>query len=544
MNIWGWAIGSGCFVLCQGLLAEGPLTASSPDIANPPSVLSASTNLFVNEFRFKGNTVFSSQALAGVLTNWTHRVITFGELEDARRDLTLYYVKHGYVNSGAVLENQSLTNGIVTFRIIEGRLSEVRVKMADSWLNPNYFRHRLQQAAGPPLNMDRLQERLLLLRDNPNVASINAELSPGVAPGDGILDVQVKPASPWRVAFEARNDRPPSVGEVVLELQAADLDLTGHADPLTLRWGLMDAGNDNVEFSGLDDLGATYALPLTARDTTLQLAYNRNNYAVIQAPFNTLDIKSETETYAISLRQPLIHTPNRELALTLEGDRRHSFSSLLGQPFSFSTGSVNGAQTVSVLRFIQEYVDRNQNHVLALRSSLNFGLGVLGATIGPTHREDHFVSWLGQAQYVRRLGNTANQLVLSSSFQWSDSPLVSLEQLSIGGPNSVRGYEVNQLVRDMGWIGTAELRVPVLFNRTGEATLQLAPFFDAGKGWNVNTPTPRPDDITSAGIGLLIDPWKRFSAQVYWGYAFRDLNEGRHNLQDLGLSFRMHFTVF
>ena len=38
--------------------------------------------------------------------------------------------------------------------------------------------------AGPPrpVNMTKLQEGLQLLRDNPNVRQINAELKPGTAP--------------------------------------------------------------------------------------------------------------------------------------------------------------------------------------------------------------------------------------------------------------------------------------------------------------------------------------------------------------------------
>lgn len=524
-----------------GLVAQRPQLGPGPEAQHPLSTL---VTIFVSEFRFTGNTVFSGEQLSKVVTNWTHRVIGSDGLEDARRALTLYYVNHGYISSGAVVDDQPVKNGVITFRIVEGKLSEVHVHPTNNWLRPGYIRSRVLLGAGPPLNMSRLQERLLMLRDNPNVARINAELGPGTAPGESILNVQLREKSPWRLAFEVRDDRPPSVGESIMEVQASHQDLTGHSDPLEVRWGIVDFGNNTAKFSSLDDFGVAYGLPLTARDTALRLSYDRNNYAVIQEPFNSLGIESETESFLVALRQPLYRTPSRELAVMIEGNWRQSRSFLSGQPFSFSPGAVEGEQTVSVLRFVQEYIDRGQQQVLALRSSLNIGLDVLDATRNETHPDGRFISWLGQAQYARRLADTANQLILSTSFQWADNPLLALEQFSFGGPNTVRGYEQNQLVRDMGLIGTVEFRIPVIFSRGETPVVQLAPFADAGTGWNVDRRTPSPSDIMSAGIGILWTPGRRFSAQLYWGYAFRDLNQGRSNLQDFGLNFKLRVLAF
>ena len=182
--------------------------------------------------------------------------------------------------------------------------------------------------------------------------------------------------------------------------------------------------------------------------------------------------------------------------------------------------------------------------VLSLRSSLNWGIDVLGATQNGTSRDGEFVSWQGQAQYVRRLGQTANQLILSTTVQWSDSPLLSLEQFSLGGSGTVRGYRENQLVRDMAWLSSVEFRIPILFNRAGAGILQLAPFFDYGKGWNVRAATPEPPDLASAGIGLLWTPNARLNAQLYWGHPFRNLNAGGSDAQDLGLHFKVRVVAF
>ncbi len=509
----------------------------------PASGLPA-TNLVIREFRFTGNSAIPTAELSQVVSGYTNRAVSFGELEEARRAVTLHYVSQGYLNSGAVLDDQTVKDGIVTLRLVEGRLTEIRVHPADNRLRAGYVRSRLWRAAGPPVNMPRIEQRLGLLLDNPNIVRINAELEPGAAPGEAVLNVAVTERSPWRLAVEARNDRPPSVGGEILAAFASHQNVTGHGDALEFHTGLIQRDANRVRASAADNLGVSYRFPLNSYDTTLRLSYGRNNFAVIEEPFNALDIKSESESYGLALQHPFYRTANREFSMTLAADRRSSRSFLLGAPFSFSPGAVNGETTVSVLRFIHGFVGRSPMQVLSLRSSLNWGIDVLGATRNGTSRDGGFVSWQGQAQYVRRLGQTANQLVLSTTFQWSDSPLLSLEQFSLGGSGTVRGYRENQLVRDMAWLSSAEFRIPILFNRAGAGILQLAPFFDYGKGWNVRVATPQPPDLASVGIGLLWTPNARLNAQLYWGHAFRNLNAGGSDAQDLGLHFKVRVIAF
>ena len=87
--------------------------------------------------------------------------------------------------------------------------------------------------------------------------------------------------------------------------------------------------------------------------------------------------------------------------------------------------------------------------------------------------------------------------------QWTDEPLLALEQFSVGGFETVRGYLENQLVRDRGIVSSVEFRVPVLFNKAGAGIVQLAPFFDFGGAWNVEG-SPSPTSIYSIGVGLLV----------------------------------------
>jgi hemolysin activation/secretion protein len=516
-----------------------------PPPAQPPEqtpTVSAPVKVIVRSFRFQGNTVFSSNELARLLEPYRFRELSSGDLEQARRVLTQRYINAGYVNSGALLEDQEVTNNEITFTIVEGRLSDVLIE-GNTWLRTNYLRKRIELGAGPPLNIMKLQESILRLRDNSNLKQINAELKPGPVRGTALLDVHVKEASPWHAGLQARNDRPPSVGAEVLELLASHTDVTGNSDALEVRYGLLQRKRDGAEFSGSDNIGAAYTLPITPYDTTLHLYFDRNDYAVIEEPFSSLDLTSEQTTYGIAVRHPVYRTLQREIALGLIGEYKRSDTFLDGHRASFTPGAVDGRENVSALRFYQEWMERRPHDVLVFRSTFSLGLDILDATDNGTDRDGQFFTWTGLAQYVHRLGNSPHQLLLSASAQFASDPLLSPEQFSIGGANSVRGYRENQIVRDSGVVASAEFQYAVLTSKTGDPTLQLAPFFDFGEGWNVEAPTPDRSDIMSAGIGLIYKPCRNFIAKVYWGHPFRDYHRS-DDLQDYGVHFRVNAVLF
>jgi len=532
-------------LVCLGSTAAAQVLPPPPERPLEAQTLPLKGQLFVREFQFEGNTAFSDAELAKVTEPFTNRELKTEELEEARRAVSLHYVQQGYVNSGAVIPDQDPTNGIVHIRIIEGTLTDIDLS-GNKWLRDRYIESRLRHWGKAPLNLTELQQGLQLLRQNPNVKQVNAELKPGTAPGEGVLDVKVTDQQPFRVGLQVDNQRPPSVGQEEISLLLSDLNVTGHGDVLDFRYGIANSSDHGMEFSGADNLEGRYLLPLTRYDTTLDLHGSRLNTSLIEESFTELDITSLTTSYGIALRQPVYQTANQELALSLGFDRRVNDSWLLNERFNISPGAVDGEMVVSVLRFSQEWLSRGQNNVLALRSTFSFGLNAFDATDNKIDGDPNakFFSWLGQGQYIQRLFNTQNQLVLRLTGQWTSDPLLAIEQISIGGLQTVRGYFENQLVRDTGIASSAEFRIPILFNKAGAGIVQLAPFFDFGGAWNVRQ-SPSPTTIYSTGVGLLLTPSRHFSAELYWGYRLRDVDEPPDGgPQDLGLHFKINLAAF
>jgi len=505
----------------------------------------------VKEFRFVGNHVFSKQALSKVLAKYYNREVNADDLEQARQDLTLLYVNHGYVNSGAVLPDQDGKNGIITFQLVEGRLTGITLK-GNFWFRGWWLRNEIRRGAGQPLNFNNLKQTLQLLRQNATISQVNAELKPGGIPGESILDVDIKDTQPFRFALELNNKRPPSVGAEILNAHATDLNLTGHNDVLDVVYGIAHANGsgsfEDFDFSGLDNIEGSYTFPVTPWATTLALNASKSDTSVLQAPFTTLNINSKLEEYSATIRQPLYHTLSNEIAVSLTVEKRRAETFLLGQRFSLSPGAVNGVTSDFALRFAQEFVNRSQLHVLALRSSFNLGLDAFSATDSGMKPNWDFFYWLGQGQYVRRLWNTENLLVLRLNAQFSNSPLFNIEQFVLGGSDTVRGYIENAILRDNGVFGSIEVRVPIWYGKEHHPLLMVAPFFDIGSGWNVKANEgldTQLETLPSVGVGLIFQPDRHVYGQLYWGYAFnRSLVPGGNNLQDYGIHFFISINAF
>jgi hemolysin activation/secretion protein len=320
--------------------------------------------------------------------------------------------------------------------------------------------------------------------------------------------------------------------------------LTGNADTFTLSYGRSE---------GLDPLlDVRYAIPLTARDTTLVLESRRNDLTVVEEPFDQLDIQSESQIYTVSLWQPVYRTPSTLFALELTGERSSLDTSILGVPFSLEPGAVEGESVVSVLRFAQEYVQRTRTQVVAARSRFSLGVDALDSTI---HADDElpdsqFFAWLGQFQWVRwfdalkRIGVPETQVLLRSDLQLSNRPLLTLEQIALGGRYTVRGYPQNTLVRDNAFLASLESRIPMVRNKRWADYLELAPFVDYGNGWNSDRSTPHPRDLSSVGIGLR---WGaslrarvplRAQAEIYWGYPMRTIETPAKAFDGDGIQFQ------
>jgi hemolysin activation/secretion protein len=509
--------------------------------------------VFVKRFEITGNTVFTGDELHKITAPYENRMLTTVEIQEVRRNITLHYINNGYINSGAILPDQKVTDGLIRLQVVEGELTSIQVS-GNKRLKSGYISDRLLLGAGPPLNLKDMQIHLRYMQQNPLIKQVNAELGAGVKPGESVLRLLVEEEDPYQVVSFVDNYRSPSIGGYGAGIEASHSNLTGRGDTISARY---------IEAEGLEELALSYEIPLSARDTTFRFHYQGSDAVIEEEPFNILDVTSKSRTFGFELSHPFYRTPNEELVVGIGFDHRRSETYLLGQPFSFSEGPDDGLSKASVIRFFQTWDKRLPNEVYSIRSLFSLGIDAFNATIhggnppltacgvatsASNCADGDFLAWLGQLQYARRftLRERLMQMIFRGDIQLSKDPLLPLEKFSMGGARTVRGYRENQLVRDNGLIASLELRIPVLLNTEGISQLQLAPFIDHGESWNTNSDTPDPRRISSAGIGLLWDPHPYFHIELYLAKALRKVTgeSDKHDLQDSGVHFQMSYRFF
>jgi len=505
---------------------QTPPTQESPEVTSP-----SGERFFIKKIEVQGNTVLQDE-IAALTQPYENHEVTFEDLLELRSAIVQLYIENGYITSGAfLLNNQVLSSGIVQIQVIEGELEEIEIGGLNR-LREGYVRSRLELATSTPLNQQRLEEALQLLQLDPLIEQVNAELVAGITPGSNILRVSLKEAPAVHAAFGVDNNQSPSIGSVQGSVEVSHDNLLGFGDRYSAQYGRTE---------GLDLYDINYTIPVNARNGTLSFSYNNGDSRVIEEDFEDVGIRSETQTYSLNFRQPITRTPTSEFALSLGLDLRRSQTYILDNiPFSFTEGPEEGEAKVTVIRFSQDWVDRGTRRVLAARSQFSLGINAFDATINDTGTDGQFFSWLGQFQWVQQL-SPRNLLVARIDAQLTPDSLLSLERISLGGVDTVRGYRENQLVADNGILGSVEVRVPLT---SDPIVLQLAPFFEIGTAWNNREIDPDPATIASLGLALrwLITP--DLSLRLDYGIPLISVGERGNSLQENGLYFSIRYQPF
>jgi len=524
--------------------AERPLDKIIPDAGVKPDIklppipeiydkgVSSHLRIKVRKFEFIGNTVISSEELSTVLQEFNNKIIDAEQLQKIRQLITQYYIKKGYINSGATIPDQKIDNGIIHFKIIEGRLSKINVS-GNSWLNSSYLKSRAHFGNAGPLNVYVLRDQLFMLQQDPRIERLHARLSPGLRPGESILDISIEEAQLLNIGLAIDNYSPPSIGEGHGELVIQHKNLTGEGDRVDITY---------THSRGLDGVSTAYEYPLSARDNRLRVAYAQSESLVVEEPFDILKIENRARTSSLAYIHPYHKTPNANYDVSLQLEQRESQTFLLDEPFSFSAASSDGKTRLSIARIIFSWLKRTPQRVVSGRFTLSHGFDSNKATISDIEPDGKYVSSLGQIQWVERFAQ--QELVLRGAVQLSDDPLVSMEQFAIGGARTVRGYRENFIVGDNGLTTSIEYRFPILSSYPDYGRFQLAWFADYGRIKNRARETPGPEEIYSSGVGLRWTNEKRVRLELYWAEMLKDVVNPDTTLQDDGIHLRLEMPIY
>ncbi len=515
-----------------------------PPVQQPPTpptpTAPDSQTIEVKRIEVMGSTVFGPEQFNPIVQPYEGRSLTLEQLREVADKITQLYLEQGYITSRAILVDQVITDGLVQIRVIEGSLAEIQIE-GTRRLNADYVRSRVQLGAGTPLNTARLEDQLRLLRADPLFENVEASLRATGQTGLSILIVRVTESDPFEGSVGIDNYSPPSVGSERLGANLLYRNLTGNGDQIAASfYHTTRSGADNLEF--------IYRLPVNAMNGAIQVRASFTNNRIVAEPFNFADIQGDSQLYEIFFQQPLVRSPREEFSLSLGFTFQESKSVSGVAPGLFLSPGANseGITRTSVIKFGQDYLRRDLSGAWSFRSLFSFGTGLFDATVNSDEVDGRFFSWLGQISRVQIL-NENNFLIVGADIQLTPDGLVPSQQFVIGGGQSLRGYRQNIRAGDNGVRFSIEDRITLQRDEAGAATLQLAPFFDAGAVWN------DPDNrnqlssqgfLAGVGLGVIWEPLPGLNLRLDYAFPLLELEdfEEGNNAQDEGFYFSVRYN--
>ncbi|NJM45921.1 MAG: ShlB/FhaC/HecB family hemolysin secretion/activation protein, partial [Alkalinema sp. RU_4_3] len=483
-----------------------------PETTPPPA---APLKTPIKTITITGTTVFTPQQLQQFTEGSENRALSLEEMRAIADRITQAYLSLGYLTSRAVLVDQTITDGLLQIKAIEGSVE--RIDILGTERLKTYLRDRLNLGIKKPLNQRELEDQLRLLKLDPLFTSLEASLKEGTGLGQSILTVRVKEAPQVFGAVTIDNESVPSVGSERAGVVVGYRNPLGKGDQLYASYHRSNTGGAN-----LGDFG--YQIPLNAKQGTLSLRYAPNRYRITDPKFRDFDISGKSSLYDINFRQPLTRNPRTEFALSL-GLTHRTGETLIADFLADSS-------TSTVLRLGPEWLRRDPKGATSLRSQVNIGLPWLGA-------DRQFVSWTGQLERSQVL--SANHL-LTAQLNWQLTPdsLPPAQQFILGGRQTVRGYRQNLRSADNGISFSLEDQITLKRNAAGESLVQVIPFLDLGKVWNDSdnpTPLPKEQFLASLGLGLTWKPVQNLNLRLDYGLPLVKTGDRGSNLQDASLYF-------
>lgn len=504
-------------LLCCMLLHPSPCNGEQ-------SGISAVSGIRLSSVLLEGSRIIPDNVRDILVSPYLNKPVTFVELELIRNSLTLWLVDNGFINSGVVIPDQEVNQGIVRMQVIDGSVTSIDVTGTSSF-SEDYFRSRLKIASASPFNLSNLRDMLQLLNQDPQVKSIKADLAAGARPGESRLSVKVSEGRPWSVYLSSTNDTPPATGSYRGEIGLSYRNAIGYGDLFSARFSGAEGGYD---------LSTSALIPVTPHDTTLEAFYHLSEYRVIDPLFKKLDIRSESETIGGKISHPFVKNIWREVRPFLICEHKQGMNYLLGQGFSFSQNEVDGFSELNAGRLGIEWLERSASSLILATATASFSAD-----------SAEFLSFNSRVIWMQRTGWRDTRFVLRGDAQMADNSLPHMEKFALGGMNSVRGFRKNVLLSDNAAGGSLEYFFPLLSDAAGGELLTLSAFFDYGRGWDCSESNLSRSDqqVAGTGVGLKFS-WMGATADI--SFAFPVLKPDNHQseeLQDRGFHFLVRWSL-
>ena len=490
-----------------------------------------SFNVF--EFKVDGNTVLDKGNIEEAVYPFLGETKTIEDVEKARLALEKKYQDAGYLTVSVSIPQQEVDSGVVKLLVTEGTVERLRVTDSKYTSLAEVKSRVAEFGEGKVPHFPTAQQQLTTVNRGQN-RQVTPVLRAGKSPGKVEVDLKVQDKLPLHGSLELNDKYSPNTTETRLNgsLRYENLWQKDHSIGLSFQLSPEDLNEVKV-------ISGTYVIPRMNGDYFA--AYGVISKSDIAA---VGDVNVIGNGYIAGARyiHPLPLLENYYHSLTAGVDYKDFKESvnLLGS---------DGFKTpISYLAFSLGYDGTYQTK--DSQTQLNAALNIAPRGLGNKEQEFADKRFLAMPNYayIRADLKHTQKLPLDWSLsaklsgQVANDPLISAEQFTIGGFDSVRGYLESSALGDNGLSGTLELRTPPLMKYIKTDLFKefyAYSFVDAGYV-SIYDPLPNQDknsDLMSVGLGVKLKAAKGIFTNLDYAHALRDSGEVEKG------DDRLHFRV-
>ncbi|HEY2623130.1 MAG TPA: ShlB/FhaC/HecB family hemolysin secretion/activation protein [Dyella sp.] len=457
-----------------------------------PSNADNTTTFTVSTIEITGNTELPTDTLHALVASGEGKNLTLRDLNTLAERISDAYHRHGYPLATAYVPAQTIKNGVVRIDVAEARYGAITLNNQSTVSNRILYATLSPLQSGQPVTQFTLERSLLLLNDIPG-ALANSTLRPGeqVGTSDLLVDVTAQPRYTGEVGLDNFGNK---YTDAVRANGAFSVNGLFHQGDL-LNLSAVTSGS-GMRYGRID-----YRYLLNGQGTTLGAAVSGLDYR-LKGDLSDLDGHGNAQVASVVLAQPLIRNTRGNLYVQVEFDHRrlNDDIDIVGienrRHTNNWTATLAGDQVdstgVSNLRLAVTY-----GHLYTDNLQTEFIDAIGARTAGSFTKATLSLSRLQQI-------NPTNAFYFGFSAQGANKNLDTSEQLYLGGPDSVRGYDVGVLAGAQGNLGTIEFRHDTTFAVIPGAW-QFAIFVDSGRVQpykDTFLPGPNSARMSSAGLGV------------------------------------------
>ena len=491
--------------------ADSAATSGAQKPAAKPAPKAAATQHFdIDDFAVQGADTLPEIDIEEAIYPFLGPNRTSDDVEKARAALEKAYHDKGYQTVSVSVPEQNAQAKVITLKVTELKVGRLRVK------NSRYFDVDKIKATAPSLkegtvpNFTDVTKDITSLNQWPD-RRVTPALRAGVTPGTVDVDLNVEDTAPIHGSVELNNRQSPNTTAMRLVSTVHYDDLWQRGDSASFSYQVAPQRPSDAEvFSG------SYLARVQDVDWLSVLFYAVKSNSNVATVGGT-NIVGPGEIFG---GRAVMTLPSREhffQTLSVGLDYKHFDQTV-------TLGTSGFASPVTYYPVVASYsaTFQNEKFTTQLNAAMTYNMRPISSS--PTDFDNKRFD--ASPSFMHFNADLAHTQELPEGFQFyakvqgqvADGPLVSSEQFSVGGFDTVRGYLESETLGDDGVVGNIEVRTPnigemlqkQLKDENGQAPKltvfnewRFFAFVDAGTALVLN-PLPEQQsqfDLWSYGVG-------------------------------------------